>query len=225
MQLPPEPSPHQALNEWLANTESLRLADAPQRPLRITPQPEHVQLVVLGAVAAKHGAGQWLMLWPGKAREPKNKPGELGKVSQPTLYTGSSLSDGDGDGRVFQVGLQFDYDGIQGLWSAQDTELQAIETPQGVVHLWHQPMAELDVQTRLMDDGFEPLESMRSEWWHALPAPRLTAHGPRVRSGPAACPPAALHAQAHQGRGGGRVAAQGRGHRTHRAGARTGQPL
>jgi superfamily II DNA or RNA helicase len=77
---------------------------------------------------------------------------------------------------VFQVGLHFDYDGITGLWSGDDTELQAVDTPEGVVHLWRDPMAELAVFARLMDDGFEPVEPMRAAWWHALPGPRQTAH-------------------------------------------------
>ena len=77
---------------------------------------------------------------------------------------------------VFQVGLHFDYDGITGLWSLDDAELQAVDTPQGVVHVWRDPMAEAKVFARLMDDGFEPLEPLRADWWHALPAPRQTAH-------------------------------------------------
>ncbi|MDI1259221.1 DEAD/DEAH box helicase [Aquabacterium sp.] len=107
-----KPSVHEPLNRWLAQTESQLAAEAPPLALapsqqaslsRLAAQAEFDHLVVLDVCHLPNRSGRWLTLWPGKARWLKNKPGELGKVSQPSIYAGSTLSPYDGQGRVFEL--------------------------------------------------------------------------------------------------------------------------
>lgn len=110
------PSPHAPLNLWLAQAESQAAAErasyasGPDTYLQHAPQQDAAQsefehLTVLNTCSLTKGAGHWLTLWPGKARKLKNKPGALGKVSQPNLsgYGGASLGPYDGKGRVFEL--------------------------------------------------------------------------------------------------------------------------
>ncbi|MDE2594094.1 MAG: DEAD/DEAH box helicase [Burkholderiales bacterium] len=105
-----KPSPHEPLNRWLAQTESQVAAEGPDTDLTRAQhhgatRSEFEHFTVLNTCGLPKGAGQWLTLWPGKARKLKNKPGVLGKVSQPNLsgYGGASLNPYDGEGRVFEL--------------------------------------------------------------------------------------------------------------------------
>ncbi len=104
----PEPAPHEHLNRWLMQAEGQWAAQSSPPALRFDPPqrsnsaPEFEHVVVLEACRANSGEGKWFTLWPGKARRLKNKPGELGKVSQPQRYVGSTLSPYDGEGPTFE---------------------------------------------------------------------------------------------------------------------------
>ena len=127
----PAPSLHEPLNRWLAQTE-IGLA-APARPLapmlaghgglaQAAPLPEFEHLVVLDVCLVPNKAGRWLTLWPGKARKLKNKQGELGKVSQPNVYAGTTLSPNDGQGRVFELLRRWHAGQSYGaVWRAHDS--------------------------------------------------------------------------------------------------------
>lgn len=126
------PSPHDPLNQWLAQTENQIVMEEASRAsgtgshlgqsYRQSHAPsdsEHV--TVLSTCRLSKGAGQWLTLWPGRARKLKNKSGALGKVSQPSLtgYGGASLSPYDGEGHIFELWRRW-YTGQShsGTWGA-----------------------------------------------------------------------------------------------------------
>ena len=77
---------------------------------------------------------------------------------------------------VFQIELTFDYDGIKGLWSAYDTALQVIDRPEGKVHLWRDPMAEVDAMRLLLSSGYEAHVPTLPALWQARPGPHLSPH-------------------------------------------------
>jgi superfamily II DNA or RNA helicase len=108
----PPPSPYAPLNRWLDQAEGLMAAESgppahgtpsPAAHGRAQASPEFEHFVVLDACSLKTGAGRWLTVWPGKARKLKNKPGELGKVTQPQVYVGGTLAPYDGEGPVFEL--------------------------------------------------------------------------------------------------------------------------
>jgi superfamily II DNA or RNA helicase len=104
----PVSAPHAHLDRWLgaveatvATTLPAHAAALPSAKAVLTPQFLHV--IVLDVYTVPGQAGAWLTAWPGQARQLKNKPGELGKVTQPSQQAGGSLGPYDGEGPVFDL--------------------------------------------------------------------------------------------------------------------------
>ena len=187
----PAPALHEPLNHWLAQTEGHLSAQAPSMPqglpdlaslMRTTPPPESEHFVVLDVCRFANRTGRWLTLWPGKARQLKNKPGELGKVSQPRIYVGESLGPSDGQGRVFELLRRWHAGQSYGaVWRAHDTgpvlPQQAVRDEVGAMVL--EQAARADELVLLSPDN---LVLQRLRWgeirqldWVWLPL--LSAHG------------------------------------------------